>query len=474
MPKHPVSTTLSLFEKIWSNHMIRDLGDGYGLIHIDRLMMNDISGVRGFSGIERRGLQIRNPELCAAVVDHTNSTQPGRDANTTPQGREHIHLIRDQTRRWGVQLYDLDQSDNGIVHVVAPEQGLVLPGMTFACGDSHTCTNGGVGAMAWGIGTSDLELGLATQTAILRRPGTMRIRVEGKLMRGVTAKDIILYLIGKLGANAGVDKALEFTGSVVRAMDVEARLTLCNMAIEMGSLIGMVGPDETTYGYLYGRPSAPSGDAWDRAVAHWRGLPTDDRAVFDQDIALDAGNVVPMVTWGNSSDTVVAVDGVVPDPDATADPVRRRSMESALSYMGLRPGQRLSDLPVDWVFIGSCTNSRLSDLRAAAGLVRGRKVATGVQAWVSPGSVPVKRAAEAEGLDRVFTDAGFQWREPGCSLCLAANGECVPAGQRSVSTTNRSFVGRQGKGARTHLASPLTAVASAIRGCIADPRLLES
>jgi 3-isopropylmalate/(R)-2-methylmalate dehydratase large subunit len=353
---------------------------------------------------------------------------------------------------------------------MGPELGIVLPGLSVICGDSHTCTNGGLGALAFGVGSSELAHALATQTLRMAKPRAMRVRFEGRFPRGTTAKDAVLAAIGRLGAGAGAGFAVEWAGSAVRALPVEARLTLCNLTIEMGARIGFVAPDDTTFAWIAGRDLAPRGEMWDRAVAHWRTLRSDEEAVFEADHAIDAETVAPQVTWGTSPEHVIAVDAPIPDPAEAPDADRRRAWEEALAYQGLEPGRPIAGTRIDWVFIGSCTNARLSDLREAAAVLRGRRVAPSVTAWVVPGSVRVKRAAEAEGLDRVFREAGFSWREPGCSLCVAANGEAVPAGARCVSTSNRNFVGRQGKGARTHLASPAMAAAAAVAGHIVDVR----
>jgi 3-isopropylmalate/(R)-2-methylmalate dehydratase large subunit len=372
----------------------------------------------------------------------------------------------------GIRFFDLGQPGQGIVHVMGPELGLTQPGMLVVCGDSHTCTHGGLGALAFGIGSSELTHVLATQTLIQRRPRTMRVRFEGRLPVGVTAKDLILTLIGHIGAAAGTGYAVEYAGSAIRDLPVEGRLTICNLSIELGAKMGLIAPDEKTYDYLRGRPYAPQGEMWDRAVAAWRKLPSDPDAAFDREVVIDVEKIIPQVTWGISPEHVIGVDGRVPNPSEVADAARRAAIETAIDYMGLTPGAPIAGTPVDWVFIGSCTNSRLSDLRAAAEIARGRKVASNVRAWVVPGSEIVKRDAVAEGLDKIFTDAGFEWREPGCSMCLAANGEVVAPGQRSVSTSNRNFVGRQGPRARTHLASPASAAAAAIAGAIADVRTM--
>ena len=380
--------------------------------------------------------------------------------------------LRDKSLAAGIPFFDVGQRGQGIVHVMAPELGITLPGTVLVCGDSHTCTNGGLGALAFGIGSSELVHVLATQTLRQRKPRQMRITYIGALGRGVTAKDLALHVIGTLGAAAGVGHAIEHAGPGIAALPVEARMTLCNLSVELGAKIALCPPDDRTVDYVRGRPWAPKGAAWDQAVADWAALRTDDSAMFDKEAAFDLADVPPIVTWGTSPEHAAPVTGNVPDPSGAPDPAHGEAWRAALDYMGLQPGQRLLGTPVDWVFIGSCANSRLSDLQDAAAVARGRRVAPGVHAWVVPGSVAVKQAAEAEGLDRVFRDAGFEWREPGCSMCVAANGEQVPPGARAVSTSNRNFVGRQGPGARTHLASPAMAAAAAIAGAITDVRSL--
>jgi 3-isopropylmalate/(R)-2-methylmalate dehydratase large subunit len=374
------------------------------------------------------------------------------------------------SERAGIQLFDLGQDGQGIVHVMGPELGLVLPGATLVCGDSHTCTNGGMGALAFGIGSSECVHVLATQTMRQRKPKRMRILLEGQLGLGVTPKDIILHVIGRLGAAAGVEHTIEYAGSAIRAMEIEGRLTICNLSVEMGAKSGMIAPDDVTFQYLIGRRFAPRGEIFDRAVKSWRKLATDENATFDREHTVDVGKIAPTITWGTSPQHAIAINANIPDPSRELDPAVRATMSAALEYMGLQPGRPLAGTKVDWVFIGSCTNSRISDLREAARLAKNRRVAEHVTAWVVPGSLAVKKQAEAEGLDRVFLEAGFQWREPGCSMCVAANGERVPPGSRCVSTTNRNFVGRQGPNARTHLASPPMAVAAAVTGQISDVR----
>jgi 3-isopropylmalate/(R)-2-methylmalate dehydratase large subunit len=461
-----------LLAKIWDQHVICRVSDDTDLLHVDRHLLHDLGGSRGLLDLKSRDLPVHNPELTFATPDHAISTARGR-AGTSKIGLELLAGLRTETSATGIQMFDVDEPGQGIVHVIGPELGLSLPGSLIVCGDSHTCTHGGLGALAFGIGSSELTHVLATQALIQRRPKTMRVRFEGRLPAGVTAKDLILALIGHVGAAAGTGYAVEYAGSAIRDLSIEGRLTICNLSIELGAKMGMIAPDEKTFEYLRGRPYAPEGEMWERAVAAWRNLPGDPDAVFDREVVIDVEKIIPQVTWGISPEHVVGVDGRVPDPGEIADPARRAALETALDYMGLAAGAPIAGTPVDWVFIGSCTNSRLSDLRAAAEIARGRKVASGVRAWVVPGSETVKRDAVAEGLDKIFTEAGFEWREPGCSMCLAANGETVAPGQRSVSTSNRNFVGRQGPRARTHLASPASAAAAAIAGAIADVRAME-
>lgn len=463
----------TLFDKVWDRHVVRDLGDRWALLHIDRHLLHDLSGPPALADVAQRGLRVRHPELAFATADHAVSTLPARTGTTFAGGATLWRALKDRTHDAGVRFFDLGQPGQGIVHVMAPELGIVLPGTTVVCGDSHTCTNGALGALAFGIGSSESTQVLATQVLRQQRPKRLRVRFDGTLPAGVSAKDLALHLLAQQGAAAGVGHAIEFAGSAVRALPIEGRLTLCNLAVELGARFGMVAPDDTTFQYLAGRRFAPQGERFERAVADWRTLASDDDAVFDRDIGIDVARLAPAITWGTSPDQGLAVDGVVPDPAAAPDTATRQAWQAALDYMGLQPGRPIAGTPVDWVFIGSCANSRLSDLRAAAEVARGRHVSPGVNAWVVPGSEQVRRDAEAEGLHRVFTDAGFEWRAPGCSLCVAANGERVSPGARAVSTSNRNFVGRQGPGARTHLASPATAVASALAGCIADPRRLE-
>lgn len=460
----------TLLDKIWSRHIVRDLGDGWSLVHIDRHLLHDLSGPVALDGLRQRDLAVRHPELVFATPDHAVSSRPGRTGETFAAGGRLWHALRDLTRAQHVRLFDLGQDGQGIVHVMGPELGLVLPGFTVICGDSHTCTNGGLGAFAFGVGTSESTHALATGTLRLRKPKAMRIQIEGALGPGVTAKDIALHLIATLGTAAGVEHMIEYAGNAVRDLEIEGRLTLCNLSVEMGARSGIVAPDDKTCSFLEGRRFVPKGVMFERASEEWLALASDDEAAFEREHLIDAVEIAPSISWGTSPDQTIPVTGAVPDPYSVADPDLRAAAIAALDYMGLEPGKPLVGTKVDWVFIGSCANSRLSDLRAAAAIARGRRVADGVTAWVVPGSVRVKWEAEAEGLDRIFLDAGFEWREPGCSMCVAANGEQVPPGARSISTSNRNFVGRQGPGARTHLASPAMAAAAAVSGAICDVR----
>jgi 3-isopropylmalate/(R)-2-methylmalate dehydratase large subunit len=460
---------LTLLDKVWNEHVVADLGDGFALIHVDRQLIHDLSGTRALLALAEAGHPVRNPELTFATPDHTVSTQPNFD-HAGPRYEKCVDPLRQHSRRHGIRLFDIGEPGHGIVHVIGPELGLTLPGATILCGDSHTCTHGGLGALAWGIGVSEIVHVLATQTVIQRKPKRMRIAFDGALSNGVEPKDLILYAIGRLGSAAADGYAIEYAGSAIAAMSIEGRMTVCNLSIELGAKIGMVAPDDAAFQYINGRELAPAGENWERAVAHWRTLPGDDGAVFDSEVVIEAAGISPQVTWGTSPEHVVGIDQPVPDPAAEPDTDKRQAMAAALAYSGLEPGTPMEGISIDHVFIGSCTNSRLSDLRRAAQLARGRRVADRVCAWVVPGSQDVKHAAESEGLDRIFTEAGFEWREPGCSLCVGSNGETVAAGQRCVSTTNRNFVGRQGKGSRTHLVSPGMAVAAAVSGCIADVR----
>jgi 3-isopropylmalate/(R)-2-methylmalate dehydratase large subunit len=466
-----MAAPMTFFEKVWRDHVIADLGDDAALLQIDRLFLHEMSGGPALTALASSGREPAGRAQVYAVIDHVISTQPGRGRNDTRAGDgvDFIEGTREMSRRHGITFFDVDDPRQGIVHVVSPERGIALPGLTLVCGDSHTCTVGGIGALAWGIGSTEGEHVLATQTLAQGKPRTMRVSFEGTLAPGVFAKDMILALIGRIGANGGIGYAVEFAGSTVRAMPVEGRLTICNMAIEFQAKYGFVAPDETTIEYLRGREFAPRGEAWDRAVAYWRTLPSDPGAAFDAEISVDVSALRPQVTWGTSPQQVAAIDAAVPDPSTLDDPGARQLLERALEYVRLAPGTPMQGIPIDAAYIGSCTNARLSDLRIAAQVLRGRRVAPGVIAICVPGSTEVKRQAEAEGLDRVFRDAGFEWHESGCSMCGHMGNDRL-ADLRVLSTTNRNFEGRQGPRTRTHLASPATVAASAVEGCIADAR----
>lgn len=460
----------NIIEKIWDLHVVARLEGEQALLHVDRVFLHDRAGPRVLAGVEEAGHRVAHPELVFGTMDHIVDTQPGRGDDTLVQGgRGFIRAFRAATQRSGIRLFDLGNPRQGIAHVISPELGIALPGTTLVCCDSHTCTVGGIGALAWGIGTTEGEHAVATQCLVRSKPRTMRVSFRGSVAPGVSAKDMVLALIGRFGVSGGEGHAIEFAGEAVRALDVEGRLTLCNMAVEFGAWTGLVAPDARTVEWLAGRPFAPSGAAWEAAVTDWLALRSDDDARWDKELELDCAELVPQVTWGTHPGQVVGINATVPVP-ADAD------AERALRYMDLRPAQPLLGTPIDAAFIGSCTNSRLPDLRAAAQVVRGRRVRPGVKAIVVPGSTSVKHAAEAEGLDRVFMKAGFEWRESGCSLCFFAGGDNFDqpgkSGRRVITSTNRNFEGRQGPGVRSHLASPATVAASAVAGCIADPRPL--
>ena len=457
----------TLFQKVWQEHQVRaETRDTPAVLYADLHLVHEVTSPQAFTVLRERGLRLRRPDRTVATMDHSTPTLPrtgGRFPYADAEAENQVRTLERNCAEQGVELFGLGSEGQGIVHVIGPELGLTQPGMTVVCGDSHTSTHGAFGALAFGIGTSEVGYVLATQCLLQRRAKTLEVRVEGKRGRGVSAKDLILAIIARLGASGGAGHVIEYTGSAIRALSMEERMTVCNMSIEAGARAGMIAPDDTTFEYLSGRPRAPKGKAWDRALTRWRALRTDEGAAYDRSVTLDATALTPMITWGTDPGTGIAVDGVVPAPSGAA-------AEKALRYMGLEAGQPLLGRRVDVVFIGSCTNSRLEDLRSAAGVLRGRHVAQGVRALVVPGSARVKKAAEAEGLDRVFRDAGAEWREPGCSMCIAMNGDTLAPGQTAVSTSNRNFEGRQGKNGRTFLASPLTAAACAIQGRIADPR----
>ena len=463
----------TLYDKLWQQHVVHSDPDGIDLIYIDRHLVHEVTSPQAFEGLHLAGRRPWRSDSMLAVPDHNVPTTIDSDGIDDPISRVQVATLNQNCRHFGITEFDMSDPRQGIVHVIGPEQGATLPGMTIVCGDSHTSTHGAFGALAFGIGTSEVEHVMATQCLMQKKAKNMRVCFDGDPAPGVGAKDLALALIGKTGTAGGTGYAIEFAGSVVRGLSMEARMTLCNMAIEAGARAGMIAVDQTTIDYLAGRPYAPRGDLWRRAVADWRGLQSDADAVFDQELRLDVSDLLPQVTWGTSPEMVVDINGRVPDPAVVDDPIRRQSLATALVYMGLEANQAVRDIRLDKVFIGSCTNSRIEDLRAAATVVKGRRVAKNIkQALVVPGSGLVKRQAESEGLHRVFTAAGFEWRNPGCSMCLAMNADRLQAGERCASTSNRNFEGRQGQGGRTHLVSPVMAAAAAIAGHFVDIREL--
>ena len=460
----------TLFEKIWDNHVVVAPAGEPALLYIDLHLLHEVTSPQAFDGLRIAGRKVRRPDRSVATIDHNVPTTPNRHIIDDAIAARQIATLRKNCEEFGVELYDIDSPDQGIVHVIGPELGLTKPGMTIVCGDSHTSTHGAFGALAFGIGTSEVEHVLATQCLPQSRPKTFRISVEGTLPPAVTAKDIALGIIGRIGTDGATGCVIEYAGSAIRALSMEGRMTLCNMSIEAGARAGMIAPDATTFAYLKGKRNAPSGAAWDEAVAHWNTLQTDPGAVFDRELKIDAAELTPYVTWGTHPGMVAAITGEIPSPSNAPSDAERRAYERALEYMALTPGTRMEDVVVDRVFIGSCTNSRIEDLRAAAKIVAGYKVNASVRAMVVPGSQSVKTEAEREGLDRIFRDAGFEWREPGCSMCLGMNPDTLNPGERCASTSNRNFEGRQGRGGRTHLVSPAMAAAAAIRGKFTDVR----
>jgi 3-isopropylmalate/(R)-2-methylmalate dehydratase large subunit len=458
------------FERIWDSHIAKDFGGGRALIHIDRHFAHEGTSARAFDGLRQRGLKVRRPDLTLGTIDHGISTTPGRTLTQWAASAPRNLAMVKNCGEFGIRLLNIDDPRHGIVHVTGPYTGFALPGCTYVCGDSHTASCGGVGAWAWGIGTSEVMQVFATQALIMRKPLTLRAEFLGVLPHGLSAKDMIMALIGKYGVDAGVGYVVQYAGPAISALSVDGRLTIANMSIEFGARGGIIAADDTTFEYLHGRELAPKGALWDTALRDWRELFDERDAVYDKVIQIDCAQLKPQVTWGNSPQDVIAIDAAIPEPGAFADTARRALAERALGYMDLTPGRPIEGTPIDIAFIGSCTNGRLSDLRAAAAVVRGRKVAEGVRALVVPGSAHVKTAAEAEGLHQVFLEAGFEWREAGCSMCVAAGGDIVAPGKRSISTSNRNFEGRQGPASRTHLASPAMVAAAAIAGCITDVR----
>ncbi|MSO88992.1 MAG: 3-isopropylmalate dehydratase large subunit [Rhodospirillaceae bacterium] len=465
-----MSKPLTLFDKIWNHHVVDRQKDGTCLIYVDLHLVHEVTSPQAFEGLRSAGRPVRRPDLTLAVADHNVPTTDRRLGITDEESLLQVETLGRNCAAFGIRYFDMGDIRQGIVHIVGPEQGLTQPGMTIVCGDSHTSTHGAFGALAFGIGTSEVEHVLATQTLIQRPASNMRATVSGRRGKGVAAKDLILGIIGQIGTAGGTGHVIEFAGEAVAELSMEGRMTMCNMSIEAGARAGLIAPDEKTFAYLRGRPLAPKAGVWEMALAYWKTLPSDPGAIYQSEVTLDAGAIAPQVTWGTSPQDVAAIDGTVPDPAEQADPRRREAMERALSYMGLAPGMNLRDIHIDTVFIGSCTNARIEDLRAAAAVVKNRHVADSVRALVVPGSGLVKNQAEAEGLDRIFIDAGFEWREPGCSMCLAMNADKLKPGERCASTSNRNFEGRQGPGGRTHLMSPEMAAAAALAGRLADVR----
>ncbi len=457
-------------EKVWERHVVHaGGGDEPDVIFIDLHLIHEVTSPQAFDGLRLAGRGVHRPDLTIATADHNVPTVDIDKPVADPTSAKQLAVLAHNCAEFGITCYPMGDANQGIVHIIGPEQGLTQPGMTIVCGDSHTSTHGAFGALAFGIGTSEVEHVLATQTLPQRRPASMSVTVDGELPPGVTAKDLVLAIIGQIGTGGGSGHIIEYRGSAIRGLSMEGRMTVCNMSIEAGARAGMVAPDDTTFAYLEGRDHAPKGAAWDEAVAEWRALPTDDGATFDRQVVVEGAGLVPYVTWGTNPAQVARIDGTVPDPDSYADPVEQEAASRALEYMGLTEGTRLADIPVDTVFIGSCTNGRIEDLRAAADVLRGRKVRAGLRALVVPGSHRVKAQAESEGLDSVFESAGFDWREPGCSMCLAMNPDKLAPGERAASTSNRNFEGRQGRGGRTHLVSPAVAAATAVAGRFATP-----
>jgi 3-isopropylmalate/(R)-2-methylmalate dehydratase large subunit len=460
----------TLFDKIWENHLVHRQDDGTCLIYIDRHLVHEVTSPQAFEGLRNAGRKVHRPQATLAVADHNVPTTDRSKGITEEESRIQVETLEQNVKDFGVPYFSINDVRQGIVHIIGPEQGVTQPGMTIVCGDSHTATHGAFGALAFGIGTSEVEHVLATQTLIQRPAKNMRISVEGTLGTGVTAKDIVLAIIGKIGTAGGTGYVIEYAGDAIRGLSMEGRMTVCNMSIEGGARAGLVAPDETTFEYLKGRPMAPKAGAWQQAVSYWKTLPSDVGARYDAEVKLSTADIAPQVTWGTSPQDVLPITGAVPNPADIADEDKRRAVERALDYMGLKPGTRLVDVPIDRVFIGSCTNGRIEDIREAARIAQGKKVASGVNAMVVPGSGLVKQQAEEEGLDKILREAGFEWREPGCSMCLAMNPDKLQPGERCASTSNRNFEGRQGRGGRTHLVSPAMAAAAAITGKLADVR----
>lgn len=464
-------TQKTLFEKIWDDHVVVEEPNAPAVLYIDLQLVHEVTSPQAFQGLRDKGLRVRKPSQTVATMDHSIPTTDPSIPIQDQIAKAQLERLEQNCQEFGVPLYGWKSENRGVVHVIGPEMGLTQPGMTIVCGDSHTATHGAFGALAFGIGTSEVEHVLATQTLLQRKPKTMQVVVNGTLQPGVVSKDIILALIAKIGVGGGTGHVIEYTGSAIRALSMEARMTVCNMSIEGGARAGLIAPDDTTFEYIAGRKFAPQGTDWDKALATWKKLPTDDGATFDQTVTLNADDLVPMITFGTTPGMGLPITGTVPSPADLSDANQKKSLDKALNYMGLKPGQKMLGQHVDVVFIGSCTNGRIEDLRLAAQVLKGRKVADSVRTLIVPGSLEVKQQAEAEGLDNIFKASGAEWRQPGCSMCIAMNGDEIEAGQYAVSTSNRNFEGRQGKGGRTMLASPLTAAASAIEGKVADARL---
>ncbi|WP_299496516.1 3-isopropylmalate dehydratase large subunit [uncultured Shewanella sp.] len=460
----------TLYEKVWDSHVVREVEGQTPILYVGRHLVHEVTSPQAFSGLRTAGRQLRAPEKTFATMDHNTSTRSASLDALSPMARIQVDTLKENCEEFGVKLYDITHKNQGIVHVMGPELGITVPGTVIVCGDSHTATHGAFGALAFGIGTSEVEHVMATQTLRQTKAKTMKIEVRGQVAEGITAKDIVLAIIGKTGMDGGTGHVVEFCGEAIQALSMEGRMTVCNMAIEMGAKAGMIAPDDTTFAYLKGREFAPKGEAWEEAISHWKELKTDDDAVFDAEVLLDATEIAPQLTWGTNPGQVVAIDKPVPAPEDEPNPTVRDSIEKALNYIDLKAGTNMTDVSINKVFIGSCTNSRIEDLRAAAVHAKGRKVADGVTAIVVPGSGLVKEQAEKEGLDKIFIDAGFEWRLPGCSMCLAMNDDRLEVGDRCASTSNRNFEGRQGRGSRTHLVSPAMASAAAVAGHFVDIR----
>ena len=460
----------TLFDKIWDQHLVDVQDDGTALIYIDRHLVHEVTSPQAFEGLRNTDRKVRRPDATLAVPDHNVPTTDRSQGIEEEQSRIQVETLQQNCKDFGVPLFDVDDIRQGIVHIIGPEQGFTLPGNTIVCGDSHTSTHGAFGALAFGIGTSEVEHVLATQTLYQKRPANMRITVDGELPLGVTAKDVVLAIIGKIGTAGGTGHVIEYAGEAIRNLSMAGRMTICNMSIEAGARAGLIAPDQTTFDYIKGRPMAPKAGAFEQAVKSWKSLPSDEGAAYDKEVVLKAEEIEPQVTWGTSPQDVVPVTGAIPNPKQVDDPNRRAAMERSLIYMGLEPGTPMSEIKIDKVFVGSCTNGRIEDLRAAAQVIEGKRVADHVEAMIVPGSGLVKHQAEEEGLDKIFVDAGFEWREPGCSMCLAMNPDKLKPGERCASTSNRNFEGRQGPGGRTHLVSPAMAAAAALAGHLTDVR----